>query len=67
MSALRLLAAVIGVALLGGCSALSDSFAKPAHDRPEPVINRPSADAEAARDYLAALQALQSAQPATQA
>ncbi len=67
MSALRLLAAVIGVALLGGCSALSDSFAKPAHDRPEPVINRPAADAEAARDYLAALQALQSAQPATQA
>jgi len=67
VTARKLLAVAAGVALLGGCAALNDSFSKPTHDRQEPVINRPAADAEAARDYLASLQALQSAPPAAQA
>jgi hypothetical protein len=50
--------------LLAACT---DPFSRPVRDRAEPVLNRPAADAEAARDLLAALQTLQSAPPAAQA
>jgi hypothetical protein len=55
------------LAALAGCSSLGDAFGRGGPARAEPVINRPAADAEAARDYLAALQSLQSAAPAAQA
>ena len=67
MRPVRALALVLALGLLAGCSSLGDSFGKGAPPRAEPVINRPAADAEAAREYLASLQALQSAAPATQA
>jgi len=58
------LALCLPLLLAGACS---DPFSRPVRDRQEPVLNRPAADAEAARDYLAALQTLQSAPPAAQA
>jgi hypothetical protein len=61
------LALVLTLAALAACGGLESPFGKPARERPEPVVNRSAADAEAARDYLASLQALQSAAPATQA
>ena len=63
----RRVAALLLPAALAACGAAGDPFAKPLHDRAEPVLNRPAADAEAARDHLAALQTLQSAPPAAQA
>ncbi len=60
-------ALVLALAGLAGCGALGDSFGKATPARAEPVINRPAADAEAAREYLAALAALQSSTPAAQA
>ena len=67
MRPIRAVATVLAFAALAGCGALGDSFGKSAPSRAEPVINRPAADAEAAREYLAALQSLQSAAPAAQA
>jgi hypothetical protein len=67
MSAPRATALLLALAALAGCGALGDSFGKTSPSRAEPVINRPAADAEAAREYLAALQTLQSATPAGQA
>ena len=67
MRLLRPVAALLALAALAGCGALGDSFGKSSPSRVEPVINRPAADAEAAREYLAALQSLQSATPAGQA
>jgi hypothetical protein len=58
------LALLLPLALLAGCN---DPFARPVRNRADPVLNRPAADAEAARDYLSALQTLQSAPPAAQA
>jgi len=58
---------LIPLAALAACGGAGNPFQKPVHDRAEPVINRPAADAEAARDYLSSLQALQSATPAGQA
>ena len=54
------------LAALASCGELGGSI-KPPHDKPEPVVNRPAADAEAARGYVAALGELQSASPAAQA
>ncbi len=67
MSTMRIPAALTLAATLAACGAISDPFGKPAHEHVEPVINRSAADAEAARDYLAMLQTLQSAAPAAQA
>lgn len=67
MSVTRATALALAFLPLAGCGSLGDSFGKNAPTRPEPVINRPAADAEAAREYLAALQSLQSATPAGQA
>jgi hypothetical protein len=58
------LALLMTLALEAACS---DPFARPVRDRADPVLNRPAADAEAARDYLNALQTLQAAPPAAQA
>ncbi len=55
---------VLPFVTLAGCT---DPFTRPVRDRSEPVLNRPAADAEAARDYLAALATLQSSPPAAQA
>jgi hypothetical protein len=63
----RLIPLAFALGALAGCGALDATFQKPAHDRAEPVINRPSADGDAARDYLGSLMALQSATPAAQA
>jgi hypothetical protein len=51
---------------LGSCGALGRK-PEPARERADPVASRPAADAEAAREYLAALQELQSGSPARQA
>ena len=51
--------------LLAGCGDLFN-VGRPA-PRPEPVLNRPAADAEAARQYIASLQELQAGSPARQA
>ena len=67
MSFARVATLLLALAPLAGCGALGDSFGKTSLSRAEPVINRPAADAEAAREYLVALQALQSATPAGQA
>jgi len=61
------IALLLPLAALAACGTIGGPFQRPVHDRAEPVINRPAADAEAARDYLASLQALQSATPAIQA
>jgi len=58
---------LLPLAALAACGGAGNPFQRPVHDRTEPVINRPSADAEAARDYLSSLQALQAATPAGQA
>jgi hypothetical protein len=60
----RRLALSLPLALLAACT---NPFSRPVRDRPEPVLNRPAADAEAARDYLATLQTLHSSPPAAQA
>ena len=58
--------AVLGVlASVAACSDLSGSL-KP-HEQPPPAVNRPAADAEAVRSYVAALAELQSGSPAAQA
>ena len=67
MSVPRAATLLLALTVLAGCGSLGDSFAKTAPSRAEPVINRSAADAEAAREYLVALQALQSAAPAGQA
>ena len=67
MSTARTATTLAALALMAACGGISDPFAKPVRERTEPVINRTAADAEAARDYLAALQTLQSAPPAAQA
>jgi hypothetical protein len=54
------------LAALASCGDLGGSI-KPPRDKPEPVVSRPAADAEAARAYVAALGELQSASPAAQA
>jgi hypothetical protein len=61
LPALLLLAGIAGIA---GCGALGRSEPPP---RAQAVPLRPAADAEAAREYLAALQELQLASPARQA
>jgi hypothetical protein len=58
-------AALLAAALLAGCADLG-TFGHPA-PKPEPALNRPTADAEAAREYLASLQELQAGAPARQA
>jgi hypothetical protein len=62
----RLSVVVAALAALTACGELGLG-SKAARERPEPVAARPSADAEAARSYLAALNDLQSAAPASQA
>jgi hypothetical protein len=57
---------LLTIATLGACGALGRKT-EPARERPDPVASRPAADAEAAREYLAALQELQSGAPARQA
>lgn len=54
------------LAVLGGCGGLGGPFKAP-RDKPEPVISRPTADGEAARDYLASLASLQTGSTAAQA
>jgi hypothetical protein len=63
----RQLALLVALAALAACGGIDNPFGKAAREKPEPVVNRPAADAEAARDYLASLQALQGATPAAQA
>jgi hypothetical protein len=58
---------LLPLALLAACGAGGEAFTRSGHDHPEPVINRPTADGEAARDYLSSLQALLAATPAGQA
>jgi len=60
------LALLGGLAVLAACGDLGGSIKAP-RDKPEPVVNRPAADAEAVRGYVAALGELQSASPAAQA
>ena len=63
-------APLLGLALallaLGGCSAVERNSVAP-RSRPEPVVSRPNADGEAARDYLTRLAELQAGSPAAQA
>lgn len=61
----RLLCLCVATALLAGCS--SGLLANRERARPEPVVDRAAADAQAARQYLAELEELQSATPARQA
>ena len=60
-----LLAGLSAAGLLAGCDSLNP-FGRAA-PRPEPALNRPVADAEAVRDYVASLQELQAGSPARQA
>jgi len=60
------LALVAGLAALAGCSSIDGTYAAP-KVRPEAVVSRPTADGEAARDYLASLAELQAGSPAAQA
>ena len=62
----RALGLCIGLMALGGCSSLEGTYAAP-KSRPEAVVSRPTADGEAARDYLASLAELQRGAPAAQA
>ena len=57
---------LLGLAALGGCGMLKSPF-NATHERPEPVVNRPAADAEAARRYLDALASMRAGSPAAQA
>jgi hypothetical protein len=54
------------LAVLAACGELGASI-KPARDKPESVVSRPAADAEAARGYVATLGELHSGTPAAQA
>jgi|GEM_PF-241712 len=60
-----LLAGLSAAGLLAGCGD-AGLFGRPP-PRPEPALNRPVADAEAAREYIASLQELQAGSPARQA
>jgi len=53
--------------LLAACGTMGGILGKGPEARPEPVISRPTADGEAARDYLSSLQALLTSTPAAQA
>lgn len=61
----RLLCLCALAALLAGCS--GGLLASRERARPEPVVDRSAADAQAARQYLAELEELQTATPARQA
>jgi hypothetical protein len=62
----RALGLCIGLATLGGCASLEGVYVAP-KSRPEAAVSRPTADGEAARDYLAGLAELQGGTPAVQA
>jgi hypothetical protein len=66
MNRLRLLAVGYALLALTACGAVGGA-AKPVHERADPVVSRPAADAEAARAYLVAIGELQAAPPAAQA
>ena len=57
--------ALSATGLLAACGGLGIFNRPPA--RPEPTLNRPAADAEAAREYIVSLQELQAGSPARQA
>ena len=61
--AAALAASLLGAAALAGCGGM---FGRPA-PQPAPVPTRPTADGEAAREYIAALQELLAGAPARQA
>ena len=61
------LALLLPFAVLAACGAGREAFTRTGRDHPEPVISRPTADGEAARDYLSSLQTRLAAAPATQA
>lgn len=62
---MRLVLAAAAAALLAGCTGNLLSARERA--RPEPVVDRSAADAQAARQYLAELEELQTSTPARQA